>query len=137
MAVFHLAYTVKDLDSSRNFYGELLGCGEGRSTDTWVDYNFFGHQLSLHLGDAVTPCETLSKVDGISVPMPHFGCVLEWQEFQLLAEKITSEAVDFVIEPHLRFARLPGEQVTMFIQDPSGNAIEFKAYRNTDEVFKS
>ena len=137
MAVFHLAYTVKDLDSSRNFYGELLGCSEGRSADTWVDYNFFGHQLSLHLGDAVTPSETLSKIDGISVPMPHFGCVLEWQEFQLLAEKITSEAVDFVIEPHLRFARLPGEQVTMFIQDPSGNAIEFKAYRNTDEVFKS
>ena len=137
MAVFHLAYTVKDLDSSRNFYGELLGCSEGRSADTWVDYNFFGHQLSLHLGGAVTPCETLSKVDGISVPMPHFGCVLEWQEFQLLVEKITSEAVDFVIEPHLRFARLPGEQVTMFIQDPSGNAIEFKAYRNTDEVFKS
>ena len=137
MAVFHLAYTVKDLDSSRNFYGELLGCSEGRSTDTCVDYNFFGHQLSLHLGDAVTPCETLSKVEGVSVPMPHFGCVLEWQEFQLLAEKIKSEAVNFVIEPHLRFARLPGEQVTMFIQDPSGNAIEFKAYRNTNEVFKS
>ena len=137
MAVFHLAYTVKDLESTRHFYGDLLGCSEGRSTDTWVDFDFFGNQLSLHLGDTVLSCKTQSGVEGVAVPMPHFGCVLEWREFQLLAEKLKSVNLEFAIEPHLRFARLPGEQATMFIRDPSGNALEFKAYRNADEVFNS
>jgi len=137
VAIFHLAYTVKDLDSSRYFYGGLLGCGEGRSTNTWVDFDFFGNQLSLHLGDTLTPCETLSSVEGVTVPMPHFGCVLDWEEFQALSERLISKAVNFVIEPHLRFARLPGEQATMFIQDPSGNVLEFKAYRNAGEIFNS
>jgi len=135
MSVFHLAYTVGDLDSARSFYGEFLGCEEGRSTDTWVDFNFFGNQLSLHLGEIVSRCKTQSSVEGTEVPMPHFGCVLEWNAFQQLAEKLISASVDFVIEPHIRFARLPGEQATMFIKDPFGNALEFKAYKNTKEIF--
>ncbi|MGE4594054.1 MAG: VOC family protein [Gammaproteobacteria bacterium] len=135
MTVFHLAYTVSDLETSRQFYGDLLGCEEGRSTDTWVDFNFFGNQLSLHLGEIVSPCQTQSSVEGITVPMPHFGCVLEWSEFQNLSEKLKSSGVTFVLEPHVRYARLPAEQATMFIKDPSGNALEFKAYRNNAEIF--
>jgi len=135
MSVFHLAYTVTDLDLARSFYGDLLGCEEGRSTDTWVDFNFFGNQLSLHLGEMVSPCKTQSSVEGIEVPMPHFGCVLEWNEFQKLSERLKASGVIFVIEPHIRYARLQGEQATMFIKDPSDNALEFKAYKNANEIF--
>ena len=134
MNVFHLAYTVTDLDSARSFYGELLGCQEGRSTDTWVDFNFFGNQLSLHVGEVVKRSKTTSKVDDISVPMPHFGCVLDWNSFYDLADKLQSEGIKF-IEPNVRFKDLSGEQATMFFEDYSGNAIEFKAYRNPSEVF--
>jgi len=137
MSVFHLAYTVTDLDLARSFYGDLLGCEEGRSTDTWVDFNFFGNQLSLHLGEIVSPCQTQSSVEGIVVPMPHFGCVLEWGEFQKLSERLKSAGVTFIIEPHIRYARLLGEQATMFIKDPSANALEFKAYKNASEIFAS
>ena len=135
MNVFHLAYTVTDLDSARRFYGELLGCQEGRSTDTWVDFNFFGNQLSLHLGEIVKRRKTTSKVDDISVPMPHFGCVLDWNSFHDLADKLQSEDIKFIVEPNVRFKDLSGEQATMFFEDYSGNAIEFKAYRNPSEVF--
>ena len=135
MNVFHLAYTVTDLDSTRSFYGELLGCQEGRSTDTWVDYNFFGNQLSLHVGEVVKRSKTTSKVDDISVPMPHFGCVLDWNTFHNLAEKLKSAGIQFIIEPTIRFKGMPGEQATMFFEDYSGNAIEFKTYRNSSEVF--
>ena len=135
MTVFHLAYTVSDLETSRQFYGDLLGCEEGRSTDTWVDFNFFGNQLSLHLGEIVSPCQMQSSVEGITVPMPHFGCVLEWGEFGNLSEKLKSSGVTFVLEPYVRYARLPAEQATMFIRDPSGNALEFKAYRDNAEIF--
>ena len=135
MNVFHLAYTVTDLDSARRFYGELLGCQEGRSTDTWVDFNFFGNQLSLHVGEVVKRSTTTSKVDDISVPMPHFGCVLDWNSFFDLADKLQSEGIKFIVEPNVRFKDLSGEQATMFFEDYSGNAIEFKAYRNPSEVF--
>ena len=135
MNVFHLAYTVTDLDSTRSFYGELLGCQEGRSTDTWVDFNFFGNQLSLHVGEVVKRSKTTSKVDDISVPMPHFGCVLDWNTFHNLAEKLKSAGIQFIIEPTIRFKGMPGEQATMFFEDYSGNAIEFKTYRNPSEVF--
>ena len=135
MNVFHLAYTVTDLDSARSFYGELLGCQEGRSTDTWVDFNFFGNQLSLHVGEVVKRSKTTSKVDDISVPMPHFGCVLDWNTFHNLADKFKSVGIQFIIEPIIRFKGMPGEQATMFFEDYSGNAIEFKAYRNPSEVF--
>jgi len=137
MKIFHLACTVKDLDSTRQFYGELLGCEEGRSTDTWVDYNFFGHQLSLHVGEVVKRSKTNSQVDSISVPMPHFGCVLDWQSFHDIAEKLKSAGVHFIIESTIRFEGKSGEQATMFFEDYSGNAIEFKAYRNLSEVFTS
>ena len=135
MNVFHLAYTVSDLDSARRFYGDLLGCQEGRSTDSWVDYNFFGNQLSLHVGKVVKRSKTTSKVDNISVPIPHFGCVLDWNSFNNLADKLQSTGIKFIVEPNVRFKDLPGEQATMFFEDYSGNAIEFKAYRNPSEVF--
>jgi hypothetical protein len=135
MNVFHLAYTVSDLDSARRFYGELLGCQEGRSTDTWVDFNFFGNQLSLHVGEVVKRSKTTSKVDDISVPMPHFGCVLDWNSFNDLADKLQSKGIKFIVKPNVRFKDLSGEQATMFFEDYSGNAIEFKAYRNPSEVF--
>ena len=135
MNVFHLAYTVSDLDSARSFYGELLGCQEGRSTDTWVDFNFFGNQLSFHLGEVVKRSKTTSKVDGISVPMPHFGCVLDWESFHDLADKLKSAGIQFIIEPTTRFKGKPGEQVIMFFLDPFQNALEFKAYQNPSEVF--
>ena len=135
MNVFHLAYTVTDLDSARRFYGELLGCQEGRSTDTWVDFNFFGNQLSLHVGEVVKRSKTNSKVDDISVPIPHFCCVIDWSSFHDLADKLQSAGIKFIVEPNVRFKDLPGEQATMFFEDYSGNAVEFKAYRNPSEVF--
>ena len=135
MNVFHLAYTVTNLDSARSFYGELLGCQEGRSTDTWVDFNFFGNQLSLHLGEVVKRSKTTSKVDDISVPVPHFGCVLNWDTFHNLADKLKSAGIQFIIEPTIRFKGIPGEQATMFFEDPFQNALEFKAYQNSSEVF--
>ena len=135
MNVFHLAYTVTDLDSARRFYGELLGCQEGRSTETWVDFNFFGNQLSLHLGEVVKRSKTASKVDDISVPIPHFGCVLDWDSFHDLADKLKSAEILFIIEPTTRFEGMPGEQATMFFEDPFQNALEFKAYQNPSEVF--
>jgi uncharacterized protein len=135
MNVFHLAYTVTNLDSARSFYGELLGCQEGRSTDTWVDFNFFGNQLSLHLGEVVKRSKTTSKVDDISVPVPHFGCVLNWDTFHNLADKLKSAGIQFIIEPTIRFKGIPGEQATMFFEDPFQNALEFKAYQKPSEVF--
>ena len=135
MSVFHLAFTVTDLESSRKFYSELLGCKEGRSSDTWVDFNFFGNQLSLHLGEVVKRSKTNSNVENVSVPMPHFGCVLDWNIFYNLADKLQSKDIKFIIKPSVRFEGLPGEQATMFFEDISGNAIELKAYRNPSEVF--
>ena len=135
MNVFHLAYTVTDLDSARSFYGELLGCQEGRSTDTWVDFNFFGNQLSLHVGEVVKRSKTTSKVDDISVPIPHFGCILDWDSFHDLSDKLKSAEILFIIEPTTRFEGMPGEQATMFFEDPFQNALEFKAYQNLSEVF--
>ena len=135
MNVFHLAYTVADLDSARSFYGELLGCEEGRSTETWVDFNFFGNQLSLHVGEIVKRNKTTSMVEDISVPVPHFGCVLDWNSFNDLADKLDSAGIEFIVKPNIRFKDLPGEQMTMFFEDYSGNAIELKAYRNASEVF--
>ena len=135
MNAFHLAYTVTDLDSARSFYGEILGCPEGRSTEIWVDFNFFGNQLSLHLGEAVKRSKTNSKVDGIDVPTPHFGCVLDWNSFHDLADKLKSEGVPFIIEPTTRFEGMQEEQETMFFEDPFQNVLEFKAYKNPSEVF--
>jgi extradiol dioxygenase family protein len=135
MSVFHLAYTVTDLESTRRFYGDLLGCLEGRSSETWVDFNFFGNQLSLHIGEVIKSSNSSSSVEGVSVPMPHFGCVLDWNIFYDLVDKLQSKDFKFIIKPSVRFLGLPGEQATMFFEDISGNAIELKAYRNPSEVF--
>ncbi|WP_416399010.1 VOC family protein [Allohahella sp. A8] len=135
-SIFHLAYNVTSLDESRAFYGELLGCEEGRSTETWVDFDFFGHQISLHLGEPFRTADT-GRVGEHMVPMPHLGLVLEKQDWTALAERLRSRGMKFVLEPTTRFEGLPGEQSTMFFRDPSGNPIEIKAYARGDEVFKS
>ena len=135
-ALFHLAYHVRDLDEARRFYRDTLGCVEGRSTDTWVDFNFFGHQISLHLGK---PFETTNtgKVGDHMVPMPHLGVVLDMAAWQALADRLVSRQQSFVIPPGIRFARQPGEQATMFLLDPSGNPIEFKGFASLDRVFEA
>lgn len=133
-SLFHLAYHVTDLDEARKFYGGLLGCKEGRSTDTWVDFDFFGHQISLHLG---TPFKTTptGKVGEHMVMMPHLGVVLPLEDWQALAARLESSDITFVIAPVLRFAGEPGEQHTMFFLDPCGNPIEVKGFKNFDNVF--
>ena len=135
MSTFPLAYTVSDLDSARKFYGDLLGCQEGRSTESWVDFDFFGNQLSLHIGQTIKELESESKVDNVKVPLPHFGCILDWDSFNRLVDKLKSAGIQFAIEPTIRFKGMPGEQVTMFFEDYSKNTLEFKAYRNSSEVF--
>lgn len=132
MTPFHLAIPVRDLRSARDFYGGLLGCPEGRSSDAWVDFNFFGHQLVCHVvqtgGDGVTRGH--NQVDGHDVPVPHFGLVLEPPDWEALAARLQAAGQAFVIEPQVRFRGQPGEQATMFLLDPSGNALEFKAFRD-------
>jgi len=131
---FHLALHVTDLDAARRFYGELLGCAEGRSTATWVDFDFFGHQLSLHLGTPFASTHT-GLVGEHRVPMPHFGLVLLLPDWQALAARLQAAGVDFVLAPHVRFAGKPGEQWTMFLRDPSGNPIEIKGFRTLDAMY--
>jgi len=131
---FHLAYNVRDLDQTRAFYGDVLGCTEGRSTETWVDYSFFGHQISMHLGEPFATLAT-GKVGEHMVPMPHLGVVLQMDDWKVLAERLKGAKVDFVIEPSLRFEGEPGEQATMFFRDPSGNPIEVKGFADMDRVF--
>ncbi|KFD19144.1 VOC family protein [Tatumella ptyseos] len=133
-SVFHLAYHVNDLDESRQFYGDLLGCTEGRSTETWVDFDFFGHQISLHLGEPFKITLT-GKVGDHWVPMPHLGLVLSLNEWQVIARKLQSAAIDFILPPQKRFAGEPGEQWIMFFQDPSGNPIEIKGFEDSSQLF--
>ncbi|MCZ4271873.1 VOC family protein [Maritalea porphyrae] len=133
---FHLAYHVTDLDEARAFYGDLLGCKEGRSTNTWVDFDFFGHQISLHLGTPF-PVANTGKVGEHMVPMPHLGMILPKTDWDNLAQKLQSAGLEFVIEPTTRFAGEPGEQSTMFFFDPSGNPIEVKGFADFDGIFAS
>lgn len=133
---FHLAIPVSNLEKNRVFYRETLGCTEGRSSDHWVDFNFFGHQLVLHEDKSpLSPAVKGNPVDGKEVPIPHFGVVLEWEKFQELAELLRKKNIEFVIEPYIRFEGRTGEQATMFFKDPSGNALEFKAFKNIDQLF--
>ena len=133
---FHLAIPVTDLASARRFYGELLGCPEGRSSEEWVDFDFFGHQLVAHLDHSGAARKPLyNAVDGHDVPVPHFGIVLEWQRWHELAEHLRAVGMRFGIEPGIRFKGQVGEQATMFFQDPSGNALEFKAFRDIGQLF--
>tara|TARA_R110002020_G_scaffold233701_3_gene445534 strand:- start:970 stop:1380 length:411 start_codon:yes stop_codon:yes gene_type:complete len=134
MSIFHFAFNVTDLDQTRAFYGGLLGCAEGRSTDTWVDFDFFGHQLSCHLGTPMTVAPT-GLVGDHKVPMPHFGIVLPYAEWRALADRLIAEGVDFVLEPQTRFAGQPGEQSTMFFMDPAGNPVEVKGLADMGGAF--
>ncbi|MGZ6097017.1 MAG: VOC family protein [Myxococcaceae bacterium] len=131
---FHFAFPVKDLASTRAFYAGLLGCTEGRSTETWVDFDFFGNQISAHLGP-VSPPGAFGHVDGVEVPIPHAGALLGWEQFEVLARRLESASVRFVIPPSVRYVGKPAEQATMFLLDPSGNALELKAFRNPDAVY--
>ena len=131
---FHLAYHVRDLDEARAFYGTLLGCQEGRSTETWVDFDFFGHQISLHLGDPF-PVTNTGRVGDHMVPMPHLGLVMAMDDWKALAARLSGGVVDFVLQPGIRFEGEPGEQATMFFLDPSGNPIEVKGFADLDKVF--
>jgi uncharacterized protein len=133
---FHLAFHIRDLDEARAFYGATLGCAEGRSTATWVDFDFFGHQISLHLGTPFATSDT-GLVGDHKVPMPHFGAILDVAQFHAVADRLRKAETPFVIEPALRFAGQPGEQWTMFLRDPSGNPLEFKAFTNPEGVFAS
>jgi uncharacterized protein len=127
---FHLAIPVRDLASARAFYGDVLGCAEGRSADEWVDFDFFGHQLVCHVVSDAAGGAGHNPVDGHEVPVPHFGMVLEMREWEALAAQLKAAGTAFVIEPCVRFKGQPGEQATMFLTDPSGNALEFKAFRD-------
>jgi|TARA_R110002110_G_scaffold89075_1_gene232108 extradiol dioxygenase family protein len=131
---FHLAMPVHDLAAARSFYGELLGCPEGRASDHWVDFDLFGHQFVAHLSATATE-RTTNDVDGDAVPVPHFGVLLSPDAWKSLAERLLAAGTEFVIEPHTRFAGEVGEQSTMFLLDPSGNALEFKAFADDSLVF--
>ena len=133
--LFHLAFPVKDLETSREFYGEILGCEEGRSSSEWIDFNLFGHQIVAHLAPEATGVKHKNEVDADHVPVPHFGIVLPTDEFRKLAERLKSKGVEFIIEPKTRFAGEVGEQSTMFFLDPSGNALEFKSFADFSQVF--
>ena len=135
-SLFHLAFHVHDLDAARAFYGGVLGCTEGRSTATWVDFDFFGHQVSMHLGAPFATTAT-GQVGDHCVPMPHFGVVLQTADWQALAQRLREHRVSFVMEPQLRFAGQPGEQWTMFFRDPSGNPIEVKGFDALDVVYNA
>ena len=137
LSPFHLAILVHDLPAARRFYGETFGLSEGRSSDQWVDFDFYGHQLVIH-EHPKTPSQDnahTNPVDGHDVPIPHFGIVLEWAEWETLADRLRERGTDFVIEPHIRFQGQPGEQATMFLLDPCGNALEFKAFADRGQLF--
>jgi extradiol dioxygenase family protein len=132
---FHLAVVVNDLQKARQFYGEFLGFEEGRSNESWIDWNFFGHQFVTHLKIGQEANLVVNPVDGHGVPVPHFGVVLEWQQWHDFAEKLKANNIKFVIEPYVRFRGKTGEQATMFFLDPSGNALEFKAFKDISQLF--
>ena len=138
LSPFHLAIPVRNLKESRQFYGELLGCVEGRSSDIWIDFNFFGHQLVCHESSAVKESSCENPVDGKEVPIPHFGVVLEMHQWCELRDKLLAVDMQFVIAPYIRFEGQVGEQTTMFFYDPSGNALEFKSFKDIEgELFKN
>jgi extradiol dioxygenase family protein len=137
MRPFHLAFTVHDLAAARAFYGELLGCPEGRSAETWIDFDLYGHQIVAHLAPDMVRADVHNPVDGHDVPVPHFGVVLEMGRWEALAGRLTAAGVRFLIEPHVRFKGQPGEQATLFFLDPSGNALEFKAFGDDAALFAS
>ena len=135
---FHLAIPVTNIQEARKFYGEIFGCEEGRSSETWVDFDFFGHQLVIHykpLDETQANGKHYNPVDGHDVPVPHFGVVLNWRDWESLERRLNSANIEFVIKPYIRFKGQAGEQATMFLLDPSGNALEFKAFRDISQLF--
>ena len=134
MQPFHLAFPVSNIEATRSFYHDLLGARVGRSAERWIDFDFWGHQLSAHLVDEI-PADPTNDVDGKKVPTRHFGVVMEWASWHQLAERLQERDVDFLIEPHIRFVGQPGEQATLFVKDPSGNALEFKAFKDPSALF--
>ena len=133
---FHLAIPVNDLEKSKNFYKNILGCEEGRSSNHWVDFNFFGHQLVIHFKEKEPDNTKTNPVDGKDVPIPHFGVILEWNDFHEFSKKLIEKKINFIIEPYIRFEGLPGEQATMFFKDPCGNALEFKSFKDLNKIFE-
>lgn len=134
MRPFHLAFPVHDLAEARHFYGEVIGCREGRSSEAWVDFDFFGHQVVAHLTSARSDA-IVSHVDGHGVPVPHFGIIMKPTDWHALRARFEAAGVDFGVPPHIRFEGQPGEQATMFVRDPSGNALEFKAFGSDEDIF--
>mgnify|MGYP003956749187 CR=1 FL=1 len=132
---FHLAFPVHDIETTRHFYGEILECREGRSAERWIDFDFFGHQVSAHLVDAMSSPAGHNPVDGDSIPTPHFGVVLPWDQWQVLNARLEAASVTFLIEARVRFEGQPGEQGTFFVKDPSGNVLEFKSFKSPDRLF--
>lgn len=132
---FHLAFPVKNLDETLNFYTNILGCTTGRRSDEWIDFNMWGHQVVAHLSPEEAGTSAKNSVDGKGVPVRHFGVILGMDEWEALAERVKKTGIDFVIEPYIRFKGEPGEQATMFFLDPSGNALEFKAFADKSQIF--
>lgn len=132
---FHLAIPVNNIETCRAFYRDVLKCEEGRSSDRWVDFNFFGHQLVIHLKEDSGEALPTNPVDGKDVPIPHFGVVLEWKQFESFSGHLKTNGIEFIIEPYVRFKNEVGEQYTMFFKDPAGNALEFKAFKNKNQIF--
>ncbi len=135
MRPFHFAFKIKDIDSTRDFYVNILGCKEGRSTEKWIDFDFFGNQLSAHISNSIPAPDYCGTVDGVSVPIPHFGCVLSIAQFEQVQKSMEANNLEFIVKPQTRYENKKGEQRTMFILDFSGNPIEFKAFKNEDEMF--
>ena len=135
MNLFHLAIPVSDLDTANDFYINVLGCSKGRSSTKWMDFNFYGHQLVCHEVKKSVNKDS-NDVDGNNIPVPHFGIILEWNQFQKLSADLQSKNINFIIEPTIRFKGQVGEQAIMFLHDPSGNAIEFKSFKNEEDIFK-
>ncbi|MDN5215951.1 VOC family protein [Fulvivirgaceae bacterium BMA12] len=132
---FHLAFPVKDLEATRQFYRELIGCKTGRESDRWIDFDFFGNQITAHLKPEEVQAVSTNAVDGEAVPVRHFGAILEWQQWHDMARRLKEKQINFVIEPYIRFEGQPGEQATMFFYDPSGNALEFKSFKDASRIF--
>ena len=135
LSPFHLAIPVNNIQKCKIFYKEILGCMEGRSSDNWVDFDLFGHQLVIHFQESNNKSLHTNPVDGKDVPIPHFGVILEWENFKRFSSKLKKKGLEFIIKPYIRFEGEPGEQATMFFKDPSGNALEFKSFKDSSQIF--
>ena len=135
MNYFHYAFKIKDIQSTRSFYVDILGCKEGRSTETWIDFDFFGHQLSAHVSTDIPDLDYCGIVDGVKVPIPHFGCLLSTEQFSDVQQRFEKSEINFIVKPQTRYEGEAGEQQTMFVLDYSGNPIEFKSFASADGVF--